>query len=91
MEKIYIQIFEKDLIKVRSIVAQTALQFEPPFATRLQCKLKDYIDENGKEYLIQVHHSSRNVNVIPSANLQPICFYATQATVETFQNHTLRI
>jgi len=91
MEKIYIQIFEKDLIKVRSIVAETALQFEPPFANRLQCKLKDYIDENGKEYLIQVHHSSRNVNVIPSANLQPICFYATQATVETFQNHTLRI
>jgi hypothetical protein len=91
MEKIYMQIFEKDLIKVRSIVAETVLQFEPPFATRLQCKLKDYFDEKGEEYLIQVHHSSRNVNVIPSANLQPICFYATQATVETFQNHTLRI
>jgi hypothetical protein len=91
MEKFVLRIKEKDLIKVRSITAENVLQFEPPFANRLQCKLKDYIDENGEEYVVQVHHSSRNVNVIPSANLQPICFYATQATVETFQNHTLRI
>jgi len=91
MERFVIRIQEKDLIKVRSITAENALQFEPPFATRLQCKLKDYIDENGKEYLIQIHHSSRNVNVIASAKLQPIGFYATVATVESFQNHKLRI
>lgn len=91
MEKISIRIFEKDLIKVRSIVAETALQFEPPFANRLQCKLKDYISEKGKEYTVHIHHSSRNVNVISIEKLQHIGFYATVETVETFQNHKLRI
>lgn len=90
MEKIYIQVFEKDIVRIRKIVAETALQFEPPFANRLQSKLNDYIVENGKEYVVQIHHSSRNVNVIASAKLQPIGFYATVASVETFQNHKLR-
>ena len=91
MEKFSIQIQDKDIVKVRSIVAETALQFEPPFATRLQCELKNYISEKGKEYTVHIHHSSRNVNVIANAKLQHIGFYATVETVETFQNHKLRI
>ena len=90
MERFVIRIQEKDIVKVQSITAETALQFEPPFFNRLQCKLKEYFDEKGEKYVVHID-KSRNVNVIASAKLQPIGFYASVATVESFQNHKLRI
>jgi hypothetical protein len=90
MERFVIRIQEKDIVKVRSITAETALQFEPPFFNRLQCKLKEYFDEKGEKYVVHID-KSRNVNVIASVKLQPIGFYASVATVESFQNHKLRI
>ena len=89
MERFVIRIQEKDLVKVKKIIQLVALQFEPPFFNRLQCKLKEYFDEKGEKYVVHID-KSRNVNVIASAKLQPIGFYATVATVESFQNHKLR-
>ena len=89
MEKFSIRIFKEDKITVQKTIQLYALQFEPPFANRLQYKLKDYIDENGKEYVVHID-KSRNVNVIASANLRRVGFYATVATVTTFKNHKLK-
>tara|TARA_B110000977_G_C10827861_1_gene396870 strand:- start:319 stop:594 length:276 start_codon:yes stop_codon:yes gene_type:complete len=90
MEKFSIRIFKEDKITVQKTIQLYALQFEPPFANKLQCKLKDYIDENGKEHVVHIDLSSRNVNVIASANLRRVGFYATVATVTTFKNHKLK-
>jgi hypothetical protein len=89
MEKFSIRILKESQTPVQKIIQLFALQFEPPFANKLQCKLKDYIDENGKEYVVHID-KSRNVNVIASANLRRVGFYATVATVTTFQNHKLQ-
>tara|TARA_B110000091_G_C13735451_1_gene440911 strand:- start:33 stop:302 length:270 start_codon:yes stop_codon:yes gene_type:complete len=89
MEKFQIRFLKENKMKIQKKIQMFALQFEPPFANRLQIELKDYLNKNGKEHLVHID-KSRNVNVLAIADLQPIVFYATVETVSTFQNHKLR-
>jgi hypothetical protein len=42
--------------------------------------LKKFINNKGKEYVVQIHHSSRNSTVIAIENLHPIGSYAIVTT-----------
>jgi hypothetical protein len=98
MEKFQIRFLKENKTEITKIIQLFALQFEPPFANRLQYKLKKFINNKGKEYVVQIHHSSRNSTVIAIENLHPIGSYAIVTTVDTFwalalgsvKNHKLR-